>query len=409
MDKFLGVLGSVGKIEKRLDNDRVDRLNYRYTMSLLAIFALVVTTTQYVGKPMTCWTPAEFKDQMTKYTDTWCWTKGTYYHPMEEVVPRENEPRMFEVAYYIWVPLFLMIQALLFYIPIKIWYIFNNRTGCDMNTVVKTAAKLGEVVQDKREVYLKYLVRYIDNYLTKNRDNTRTSKIVRIQRFLSQKLCCICCGKRTGSFMWTLYMLVKVLYIINVIGQLFILNVFIGSNYHVYGFEVMKDLAQGNDWRTSPVFPRVTLCSFKMRVLGNVHRHTFQCVLPVNLFNEKIYIFIWFWFVFVAAATCLNFLSWLLKSLSSTRRAFFKKHLVWMGRLQPNGNSESDKKLYRMFTEKYLRPDGYLIMRFITVQCSEFVVSDIVAALWDNYKRIHPLKEGLLEFEEDEKNSDKDM
>ncbi|CAH1783159.1 unnamed protein product [Owenia fusiformis] len=256
---------------------------------------------------------------------------------------------------------------------------------------------------------LKHIVDYIDNYLTKNRDKTRLSRIVKFQRFLSQKLCCLCCGKRTGNFMWTLYMLVKVLYIVNVIGQLFILNDFIGSNYHVYGFEVMKDLAKGNDWRTSPVFPRVTLCSFKMRVLGNVQRHTLQCVLPVNLFNEKIYIFIWFWYVFVAAATCLNFLNWLLESLSSIRRAFFKKHLAWTGRLQPNGNSESDRKLYRMFTEKYLRPDGYLIMRFIAVQCSEFVVSDIVAALWDNYKRMNPLKEGFLEFTEDEKNSDIDM
>jgi len=36
-------------------------------------------------------------------------------------------------------------------------------------------------------------------------------------------------------------------------------------------------------------------------------------VLPINLFNEKIFLLIWFWLVFVAVATFVNLLHWTAK------------------------------------------------------------------------------------------------
>ena len=59
--------------------------------------------------------------------------------------------------------------------------------------------------------------------------------------------------------------------------------------------------------------PRVRHVTLQVRRLGAVHRYSIQCVLPINLFNEKIYLFLWFWMVLVAAVTCISTLSWLLR------------------------------------------------------------------------------------------------
>jgi len=57
-------------------------------------------------------------------------------------------------------------------------------------------------------------------------------------------------------------------------------------------------------------FPTVTLCDFGVRQMGTVHSHTLQCVLPINLFNEKIYAFLWFWFVVVAVVVSFSIVRW---------------------------------------------------------------------------------------------------
>ncbi len=59
----------------------------------------------------------------------------------------------------------------------------------------------------------------------------------------------------------------------------------------------------------SRVFPRVTKCTFrKFGPSGTIQRHDAQCVLPINIINEKIYVFLWFWFCLLSALTILNML-----------------------------------------------------------------------------------------------------
>jgi len=68
------------------------------------------------------------------------------------------------------------------------------------------------------------------------------------------------------------YLLVKMLYTGNVVGQLFLLDRFLGTDFRLYGVSVVRRMIAGEDWTTSSKFPRVTLCDFEIRWARAVER-----------------------------------------------------------------------------------------------------------------------------------------
>lgn len=59
------------------------------------------------------------------------------------------------------------------------------------------------------------------------------------------------------------------------------------------------------------VIPLPFRCNFAVRNLAdNIHTYTVQCSLPINLFNEKIFLIIWFWLYFISIFTLFGFLYW---------------------------------------------------------------------------------------------------
>ena len=185
-----------------------------------------------------------------------------------------------------------------------------------------------------------------------------------------------------GNYLTVMYIFVKVLYIANVIGQFLLLNSFLGTSYGWYGYEVLVNLIAGRPWTTSDRFPRVTLCDFKMRVIGHVNRYTVQCALPINLFNEKIYTFLWFWFVFVAAATVLSMLWWLIRMIYFPRLvSYVRTKLVAMDCLDHATDSEVKK-----FATEYLCRDGILVLLLVAENSSDLIASELVCAIFKNYR-----------------------
>ncbi|XP_013412155.1 innexin unc-9-like, partial [Lingula anatina] len=163
----------------------------------------------------------------------------------------------------------------------------------------------------------------------------------------------------------------------------FLLNAFLGTAFHVYGFDVIDDFIHNRDWTVNGRFPRVTLCDFKVRRLGhNVQRYTVQCVLPVNMFNEKIFMFLWFWFVIVSAATTLGFFAWLSDLLPSRRRHFIRKHLKVTGSLSP-----ADADLCNEFVHDYLYLDGVFTLRLIGRNSNTIILAEFISQLWYYYRK----------------------
>jgi hypothetical protein len=55
------------------------------------------------------------------------------------------------------------------------------------------------------------------------------------------------------------------------------------------------------------IFPKITRCTmFKVGPSGSLENKEGLCLLPINVLNEKIYVFIWFWFSFMTVISTLN-------------------------------------------------------------------------------------------------------
>jgi len=172
MERLLKSIMTIREIKFRMDDDYVDRLNRQYTVIILIdlsqfsstctdfsylssctfesvfvviiliCFGALVTTKQFVGQPITCWCPAQFTDSHREYTDSICWVSNTYYLPMKETIPGERLAKQniqAHINYYQWVPLVLLFQSLITFLPCLFWRFFNRRSGINMTAIMDAA------------------------------------------------------------------------------------------------------------------------------------------------------------------------------------------------------------------------------------------------------------------------------
>lgn len=100
------------------------------------------------------------------------------------------------------------------------------------------------------------------------------------------------------------YFTCEVLCLVNIFSQLYLMNRFFDGEFLSYGLRVLQISDTPQEERIDPmvyVFPRVTKCIFhKYGASGTIQQHDSLCLLPLNIVNEKTYIFIWFWFFILA-------------------------------------------------------------------------------------------------------------
>lgn len=103
------------------------------------------------------------------------------------------------------------------------------------------------------------------------------------------------------------YYFCEILSFVNVVAQMFLLDAFFEGEFMRYGLNVIEFTQLDQETRLDPmirIFPRVTKCKFyKYGPSANIETIDALCLLPLNIINEKIYVFLWFWFVFLAILT----------------------------------------------------------------------------------------------------------
>ncbi|KAF8366148.1 inx-13 [Pristionchus pacificus] len=365
---FLDVF--VKALKPQFDDDSIDRLNYYYTPMLLVIFALTLSAKQYVGQPIQCWIPAQFTGAWEQYSENYCFVQNTYFLPLHHYIPNDVEERdNKEIGYYQWVPFILGLQAILFYLPALVWRILNWQSGLAVKSLVRMSQDTGNLKCEARVSSIQVVASHIHDALSMNSRMANYSKL----KFL-----------HNGSYLTSLYLLIKVFYLVQVFMQFIILNSFLSTQYTFWGFGILRDIFSGREWEESGHFPRVTMCDFEVRVLGNKHRHTVQCVLMINMFNEKVYLFLWWWLLGVGIATLLN-LVWWFKSMSSesSRKDFVAKYLSVNNLIEPN--DVANERTLSKFVEKGLKNDGVFVCRLLAANAGDLFVTELIASLWRRF------------------------
>ena len=89
------------------------------------------------------------------------------------------------------------------------------------------------------------------------------------------------CALSSGSYLTVMYLLCKLLYAANCVGQLLFLPKFIGANQTLYGWNMLCDLYYGRDPEEAGLFPRITWCDFKVRSVGRTVTHV-VCIFLIK-------------------------------------------------------------------------------------------------------------------------------
>lgn len=97
----------------------------------------------------------------------------------------------------------------------------------------------------------------------------------------------------------------------------------------------------------------------------------------INMFNEKFFIFIWFWMCFLWLLTLGNGLIWTWHLFNRhSRYKFVLKQL------------SVSKRSVQHFAQNHLGADGILILRLISHNCGDYIVSEILAQFWTDYQHL---------------------
>jgi len=284
LDVFRGLKTLIKKSSVTIDSS-IFRLHYSISVTFMLAFSLIVTTRQYVGNPIDC---VHTKDIPEDVLNTYCWIHSTYTipsafwkrigidvaHPGIDKTVDPDERRY--VKYYQWVCFCLFFQAILFYIPRWLWKNWE-------------AGKIGALKMD------------LDLGIISEAEKRQKKKLLLDYLYANLK---------NHNFWAYRYFFCEFLALLNVLGQIFLMDRFFDGTFLTYGIEVISFAERDQEDRIDPmvyIFPRMTKCTFhKFGPSGEIEKHDAMCILPINIVNEKIYIFLWFWMALLLVLTFLS-------------------------------------------------------------------------------------------------------
>ena len=203
---------------------------------------------------------------------------------MNETIPTLNNSymrRKRSIYYYQWLPILLAFQSLLFLIPRLIWSSFSSRCGINLQHCLSPQF-------DYRTS--RYKVHHITTMLSllsraKKHDFNRLSSInssnqlnLTTNLYFFKTFCIplICLNENPfhGYYLVNLFLIVKILFLINSSLQLIFLNTLLTKNSIFYGLEVIDNFRRGEYIVGSRIFPLSVYCDFNIIRIGQPTLYT---------------------------------------------------------------------------------------------------------------------------------------
>jgi len=360
---FDSVSGLFHKWDVACIDNHIFRLHYRASVIIL-LAAIALVTSSLIGNPINCMSDSMSGDVMNIY----CWIHSTYSindkfngtqgvdypHPgLGEDDVHGDRQGWTHHKYYQWVVFVLVLQTGGFYLPRLLW---KTAEGGVMKLLTAGLTDIDSFMnEDARKEGVQLIASYYN--ITPSRRGTYFMKFV------------FC----------------ELLNLVNVLGQIYFTDMFLGYQFTKFGRDVFAVSEEDLHTRVDPmdkVFPKVAKCQFsKYGPSGTIQNHDALCVLPLNIINEKIYIFIYFWFVFLAAINVI----WLIYRLLTIFSHSLRVNIIY---------ARSDKRVPKeMISSALSNPKhtateklgDYLMLYLITKNVNPLIIKDI-------FTKIAPLK-----------------
>jgi hypothetical protein len=328
-----------------------------------------------------------------------------------------------------------MIEAFLIIIPRNIWSYFLNRLATfDVDEVLQIAHNCKNFSNKKfKQIYLSNLssTHGISTERSQLADNEDASHfdhfnflMNQIQRwtllnfkhdamfYLRRKYLCIS------------YIAIKLLNIFNIFVFIFLIKSLLGiSLFHIF-YKIIIDLQNGiisvsmadpdkeaNELDrfesfyliNSYYFPLRSMCTFKIRELAKTNIYAVMCALPINLFNQYIFMLILVWFINLLICNVYYLVYWLVHFQKFSGVNYTKERLinglkaVGTGK-KHNNNCNYLAHIYKKddicqecidnfetFYDIFLSSDLILFLRILAINSSDILIQQIFVYLWKIY------------------------
>lgn len=279
------------------------KLFYKWSVSLFVAGSVAVCSSQFFGDPISCETADDSVDE--EVLNAYCWMYSSFQIPadfMGSCARKTHDSTHLYNTYYQWVSIFLMVQAMLFYLPRCIWL---SMEGGLMNFLVK--GNQGRVVEDAEEKKEKLLVQFCEHVHNK---------------FNKYAFCFFLC---------------ELLNILISVSQILVTNAFLNNQFLDYGYLVYRYYRLPSEERqmgstVNPmceVFPKVATCNYVRYGRGGGQEiKNAICILSLNIINDKVFALLWFWHCGLIVAGVNRVITRSAQLLSTRVRYFLMKMMM---------------------------------------------------------------------------------